>query len=181
MGKKSNVLAPSGVIYRAPLDTALPTDATTALAAAFKDAGFVGEDGLTMSINKQQTKVRDWGKSVVKVIQNEHDVQFSWEYLELSLESAKAFFGDDNVSGTDDALTITINDDVIEDSVYVFDMKDGDVAIRAVVPAGAFASEGGELTFNKNDVIRIPMQIEALKDDITGNNATLYKAMVTAP
>ena len=36
----------TGAVYRAPLGTTLPTDATTDLAEAFKNMGYGSEDGL---------------------------------------------------------------------------------------------------------------------------------------
>lgn len=196
MPSKLNVLTGgpkefTGGTFRAPLATDVPTDGTTALAAGFIDAGYVSEDGLTMTINKSQEKIRDWGKSVVKVIQTEHDVQFAWEYIEFSADAAKAFFGAENVTftagttgetPTPDTLTIKINDKTIPVERWVFEMADGDVDIRIVVPQGQLASDGGEFAFNKNDVIRIPMTIEALKDDDTGANAFIYRVTpVVAP
>lgn len=191
MPNKLNVLTGgpkefTGGTFRAPKGTPLPTDAVTALDAAFKDAGFVGEDGLTMNIAKSQEKIREWGKSVVKVIQTEHDVTFTWEYIEFSREAAEAFFGTDNVTfvagtgGTPDVLTVNINDKVAPVETWVFEMADGDVDIRVVVEDGQVASEGGEFAFNKNDVIRIPMGIEALKSDTDGNNAIFYKSSPAA-
>lgn len=197
MPNKLNVLTGgpkefTGGTFRAPLATAVPSDATTALASGFVDGGYVGEDGLTMNIAKSQEKIRDWGKSVVKVIQTEHDVTFNWEYIEFSKEAAESFFGAENVTftpgtpavegvgGTPDTLTIEINDKTTPVERWVFEMADGDVDIRVVVPQGQLASEGGEFAFNKNDVIRIPMAIEALKDDATGNNAVMYKVSPAA-
>ena len=186
MANKSNVVALgpktlTGGVFVAPKGTALPADGTTALNVAFKDAGYVGESGLTMTINKSNTKIRDWGKSVVKVIQTEHDVQFAWEYIELNVDSAKAFFGAANVTETSGKLTIKVNDATVADAVYVFEMADGDYPVRIVVPSGAMAAEGGEFAFNRDDVLRIPMQIEALKDDATGNNALIYAGKTVTP
>lgn len=194
MPNKLNVLTGgpkefTGGTFRAPLTTAVPADATTALGSGFVDGGYVSEDGLTMSISKSQEKIRDWGKSVVKVIQSEHDVTFSWEYIEFSREAAESFFGKENVtftagtsgeSPTPDTLTIEINDKTLPIERWVFEMADGDVDIRVVVPQGQMSSEGGEFAFNKNGVIRIPMTIEALKDDVSGNNAILYKSSPAA-
>ena len=42
----------AGGVWIAPLGTALPTDETTALNAAFKSAGYIGEDGLTETIER---------------------------------------------------------------------------------------------------------------------------------
>ena len=37
----------AGAIYRAPLGTTLPTDATTALDSGFKALGYVSNEGMT--------------------------------------------------------------------------------------------------------------------------------------
>ena len=39
----------SGAVYVAPIGTALPTDATSSLAVAYKGLGYISEDGFTIS------------------------------------------------------------------------------------------------------------------------------------
>ena len=45
-----------GAVFRAVAGTAAPTDATTALAAAFKDLGYCSEDGLVNTNTQQRSK-----------------------------------------------------------------------------------------------------------------------------
>lgn len=51
----------AGVAYRAPAGTALPADATTALAAAYECVGFLGEDGITNATDTDNTTINDMG------------------------------------------------------------------------------------------------------------------------
>ena len=56
-----------GAVYRAPLDTTLPTDATTALNEAFVCLGYISEDGLTNANSPDGDKIKAW---VVELILN---------------------------------------------------------------------------------------------------------------
>lgn len=53
----------TGLAWFAVHGTAGPTDATTALAAAFKDAGIVADSGLTEAISENTTTVNGFGLS----------------------------------------------------------------------------------------------------------------------
>lgn len=50
----------AGVAYRAPAGTALPADATTALATAYECVGFLGEDGITNATDTDNTPSTTW-------------------------------------------------------------------------------------------------------------------------
>ena len=47
-----------GAVYRAVKGTAAPTDATTALASAFKNLGYCSEDGLVNSNSPSMTNIK---------------------------------------------------------------------------------------------------------------------------
>ena len=55
----------AGAVYRAPLGTALPIDATTALASVFVDMGYISEDGVTNSNEREVEEIKAWGGDVV--------------------------------------------------------------------------------------------------------------------
>ena len=54
-----------GALFRAPAGTALPTDAVTALAEAYKCLGYVSEDGVTNSTSIDSDEVKAWGGDIV--------------------------------------------------------------------------------------------------------------------
>ena len=54
-----------GAIARAPLGTALPTDATTALNTAFKQLGYISEDGITNGNSPETDVIKAWGGDTV--------------------------------------------------------------------------------------------------------------------
>ena len=69
-----------GAVFRAALGSTLPTDATTALDAAFKSLGYCSEDGVTNSNSPDSTDIKAWGGDTVLNIQeskdDEADIQF---------------------------------------------------------------------------------------------------------
>lgn len=65
-----------GAVYSAPLGTTLPTDATTALNAAFKGLGYISEDGLSNSNSPSSEGIKAWGGDTVAVIQTERKILF---------------------------------------------------------------------------------------------------------
>ena len=58
-----------GAIHRAPLGTELPTDATGALNVAFKEMGYVSEDGIANANSPDTESINAWGCDTVMVVQ----------------------------------------------------------------------------------------------------------------
>src|SRR5215218_2605771 len=73
----------SSLAYFAPQGTAAPTDALTALNAAYRDAGWITEDGLTRAVAEDSTDISAFGSGApVRTLVTNSRVTFALGFLE---------------------------------------------------------------------------------------------------
>lgn len=164
-----------GAIYRAASGTTLPTDATTALADAFKALGYCSEDGLTNSNSPSTTDIKAWGGDTVLNIQEEKTDTFQFTLIEvLNADVLKAVYGEDNVTGTlADGLTVTANATEPEEGVWAIDMvMNSNTVKRVVIPHGKI-SEVGDISYTDSDAVGYEVTLTALPD-ASGNTHYEY-------
>ena len=158
--------AVGGAVYRAPLGTTLPTDATTALGNAFTSLGFCSDDGLTNASNIENESQKAWGGAVVLKTQTGWEDTFSFKLIEgLNVDVLKAVYGDDNVTGSLAAgITVQVNDDEPEESVWVVDMiTRNDTLKRIVIPDGKLTSLE-DITYSDSEAFGYGCEMTALLD-----------------
>lgn len=164
-----------GAIYRAPIGTTLPTDASTALAAAFENMGFVSEDGVTNSNSMESDELKAWGGDTVLNPQTAKTDTFKYKLIEaLNVEVLKYVYGDDNVSGTlATGITITANSEDQAEQVIVIEMAlKGGVIKRVVIPNGK-VTEVGDIVYQDGDAVGYETTLTALPDT-SGNTHYEY-------
>lgn len=162
-----------GAIWSAPLGTALPTDATTALNAAFKDLGYVSDDGLTNELTTDTEEIKAWGGDTVLTAQTGTSDTFTYKLIEsLNIEVLKEVYGASNVTGTlATGIKISVNSKEKIDHVIVVETAVRDKFKRIVLPT-AKIKEMAEITYVDGDPVGYEVTVQALPDS---NGNTHYE------
>lgn len=156
----------SGAIYRAPLGTSLPSDATTTLGADYVELGYVSEDGLVNTNSPETENIKEWGGTDVLNVLTEKTDEWQCTLIEvLNVNVLKAIYGANNVSGTlATGITVTANTDEQEEAIWVVDMvmRNG-VLKRVVIPNGKI-SELGDITYKRDEAVGYEITLTGLAD-----------------
>ena len=171
----------TGAVYVAPAGTTLPTDATSALDAAFAGLGYVSEDGLVNAPEADTQSVNAWGGDLVLQGQTKFSESFKVNLLETNEDTLKTYYGEDNVS-VDGGGNITVHETGVElpEVVVVFELVlTGGRIKRIVVPKGKIADRSGEVTYVDGEPIMYPAVFTAFKDS-NGNIHSEYIAAVSS-
>lgn len=155
-----------GAVYRAPLGTTLPTDATFELDKAFKSLGYISEDGLTNANSPESNKIKAWGGDTVHNYQTEKPDTFQFQLIEaLNVEVLKAVYRDDNVTGTlAEGITVKANSKEQQDCAWVVEtILNGDTVKRVVVPC-AKITEIEDIVYKDDEALGYGVTISTTAD-----------------
>lgn len=168
----------SGAVFVAPAGTTIPTNATSSLDAAFKNLGYISDDGLVNSVNTDTETVNAWGGDKVLVGQTTFGETFTVNLLETNADALAVYYGSDNVSVSGSDITVTQNSTELDPCVVVFELVlTGGRVKRIVVPNAKIVDRSGDITYTDGDAIMYPAVFEALPDS-SGNSHTEYIAVV---
>lgn len=157
-----------GQAYFAPVGTTLPaenSDPTAALAAAFVGAGYISEDGATLSVGSEVEDFMAWqSKQPVRRSKQTQDISVAFAMMQLNEENLPFAFGGGSVSSAGGRFTYRFPEaeDSLDERSLVLDTTDGDVHYRFVIARGT-VSEAVETQFTKSAVSLLPVTFKALK------------------
>ena len=168
MTTAANVLVGvTGGAYVAPEGTPIPTNAVTALNAAFDEVGYISEDGVSQSISEDITDLKAWQNGdVVRKIQTSHDLTYALTMIETSDVTLETYYG--NYA----AGAVEITGEQLPHKAWVLEVEDGDDIIRVVIPDGQI-TERGDIVYQNGDAVGYPITITCFPDD-DGVKAYLY-------
>ena len=167
-----------GALYVAPLGTAKPTDARTALAGTWVSGGYISESGITLNISRSTTNIRDWGLNNVRVASTDFGTTITGEFLQIDEQAAKNLLGSANVSKTaansthGEQLALSIGPTLPDAQAFVINMKDDNRRGRICAP-NAQVTEIGSPTFVPSAGNVWPFTISCY-DDGTGHSVYVY-------
>lgn len=165
-----------GAISIAPLGTTLPTAADGTLNEAFKNFGYVSENGVTRSFDLSTETVKAWGGDVVMVLDNGRTETFQFSLLEAtSVDAMKLVNGDGNVTGGDLAsgISVTSNNAELVGHAFVIDMIEHQNTLHRIVIPNGVVTDIGDITYVDNEALQSSVTITAVADS-SGNTAYEY-------
>lgn len=154
-----------GAIFRAPAGTALPTDASTALASAFVEQGYVSDEGVSRAITKSFASKKAWGGDEVASTKTEETVRVTFALIEANNPSSlRAKYGEGAVTVTDGLTAIAYAGAETDAGVWVIDMEYNGVLRRLVFGNAKDVTEDFTQTYADEELIELPFELAVTKD-----------------
>lgn len=156
----------TGAVFNAPIGTAIPTDATTALNEAFVCVGHITEDGVENSQELSTTPIKVWGGLVVYNPLNEFNDNFSFAMAEaLNVNAMKAYYGDDNVTDNNGNITVKVGAHDMPERIWVIENVLRNGRARRLVLPNAQVMEREPITYKDDEVLAYGITLSAMQDD----------------
>lgn len=141
------VVGANGKVYVAPAGTALPTNIATALNAAFKDVGYVSEDGVTFTDGKDIENVEAWQSFYpIRKLITAKNTAVEFVMRQWNEDTVKVAFGGGVIQRTAGITTYRPPkpDDALDYRAVVIEWTDGAaITYRLVIPRAIIDGEVG--------------------------------------
>jgi len=166
----------SGYFYHAPKGTALPDSPLAELAEAWKEVGYVSQDGITWHNGRTATPLKDWANKIRRQLQEDSTGTVEVPIISTTGEVLKTLFGEDHVTETaatsahGKLVSVDVEEGVVSsDEAFLFIMKDGDDVMMLGTTSGLI-TDVADITFAPGDAITWSATVSAdkwtfMKDD----------------
>lgn len=164
-----------GSVYRAPLGTTIPTDAVTALAAAFKCLGYISDEGITNTDSRTVETIKAWGGDPVLNVLTEKQDTWKMKLIEaMNLDVLKTVYGDSNVTGalaTGAAVSVNATGDTPH--IYIIEMVYNNSTVKRVVLPVATLTELEDIIYVDGEAVGYGITLSCVADS-SGNTHYEY-------
>lgn len=161
-----------GAISVAPIGTTLPTDATTELSDAFKRLGYVSEDGVTISEERDSEDTKAWGGDIVYTSQTSYKESVAFMPIELNPDVCMLEYGDDNVTVEDGKVTVLHTSASMPEKFLVIETVPNSRVVARYAAPRAKLTEKGDINLNDSDPIGRELTFTLMPDD---SGVTMYE------
>lgn len=155
----------TGAIYKAALGSTAPTNATSALDAAFKDLGYISEDGIEESWDDSVTRYVAWQNATVI----RSSVTDSVGTLKLTMIETKGlvlqtfYRGSVLTEPTAGNYKLAVKPITADPSAWVLDVVDGTKLIRNYIGNGEI-TERGSVMWQNGEMVAYPVTVTFYPD-----------------
>jgi hypothetical protein len=163
-----NVLVSStGALYIAPLGTTAPTGATPAWNVAFKELGFLSEDGITENPSLDSEEIKAWQSgTVIRKVITGSGLEFSFDVIETNLTILELFYPGSvitAVTGPPAETKVEVKLPVATFKAFGIDLVDGTKLERIIVPRASISARG-ERNYTNPSARNFPLTLSASPD-----------------
>jgi hypothetical protein len=164
-------VAVTGAVYVAPVGTTGPADADTALAATWKNVGYISEDGVTEGNNTESDEITAWQNSdVVRKTITKSETTYQFTMIETNSTSLSLFYGKTIAAAAESHV---IGGSANAKVAIVIDVIDGTQVIRRHIPS-AEVTERGEVKFAASEALGYDVTVTAYPDATIGGSAEVF-------
>lgn len=153
-----------GNLYVAPVDTAFPTDITTAVDDdAWVQLGYISTDGVTFKVEKEMKDIEVWqSRDPVRTIRTKSPKTLKLDLVQWNYHTALLALGGGTVTGTPGNYTYNPPDESESDErAFILEAIDGDYTVRYCFRRGENQT-GTELKHVSDDALMLPIEIKVL-------------------
>jgi len=178
-------VAVTGAISKNATGTSAPTGTASSL-AAWTELGFVGEDGVTLTLpgSGDSDPIKAWQNGVtVRTIRtpNEDNPTYSFVLLETNLAVIELYFNATTSGATSTEGAVAFSNQTARGYFsYVVDVIDGAELIRDYIPKG-IVTEVGDQVFANGEPIGYEITIEAEYDSTKTYNFKRWSTALKTP